>query len=174
MPKPVQASSYTLRSIIEGGFLYVDKTRYLYELVHRSIGIYFLARPRRFGKSLLISTLAEIFQGNKELFRGLWLYDSDYAWQAHPVIRIDFSRHAVKSAEKLEQVIDYYIAEIAGQYGVTLDGFDYQSRFDNLIQQLGRENKVVILIDEYDKPLIDNLENLAAAKQIRERRSGLF
>lgn len=64
MIKPVQASTYTFRSIIEGGFLYIDKTRYLYDLVHPGTGIYFIARPRRFGKSLMISTLAEIFQGN--------------------------------------------------------------------------------------------------------------
>lgn len=174
MPKPVQASSYTFRDIIEGGFLYVDKTRTIYDLVRYSKGVYFLARPRRFGKSLLISTLAEIFQGNKELFRGLWLYNSDYNWQTYPVVRIDFSRHAVKSAENLEQIIDYFIKEIAGQYGVTLNGFDYQSRFDNLIQQLGREHKVVILIDEYDKPLIDNLENLNAAKEIRETLKNFY
>lgn len=67
MPKPVQASSYTFRDIIEGGFLYVDKTRTIYDLVRYSKGVYFLARPRRFGKSLLISTLAEIFQGNQKL-----------------------------------------------------------------------------------------------------------
>lgn len=168
MPKPVQASSYTFRHIIEGGFLYVDKTEYIYELIRRSIGIYFLARPRRFGKSLLISTLAEIFQGNKDLFQGLWLYESDYEWQAYPIIRIDFSRYAAKSAENLEQIIDYYIAEIAQQYDVTLRGFDYQSRFDNLIQQLGHKNKVVILIDEYDKPIIDNLDNLVEAQRIRD------
>ena len=73
--QPIQASSYTFRTIIEGGYLYVDKTRTIYELVRGASGIYFLSRPRRFGKSLLISTLEEIFLGNKELFRGLWLSD---------------------------------------------------------------------------------------------------
>ncbi len=68
MPKPVQASSYTFRNIIEGGFLYVDKTRYLYDLIRHASGIYFLLRPRRFGKSLTVSTLEEVFGGNKELF----------------------------------------------------------------------------------------------------------
>ncbi len=77
MPKPVQASTYTFRNIIEGNFLYVDKTRYLYELVRPGTGIHFLARPRRFGKSLMISTLEEIFLGNRELFKGLWIDSSD-------------------------------------------------------------------------------------------------
>lgn len=169
MLKPVQASTYTFRNLIEGGFLYIDKTRYLYELVRPGTGIYFLSRPRRFGKSLMISTLEEIFYGNKELFKGLWIAGSDYDWQTYPVIRIDFSRHAVQSAVRLERVLDYVVEEIAQQQGVTLRGFDYQSRFDNLIQQLAREaKKVVILIDEYDKPLIDNLGNVAEAIVIRD------
>lgn len=174
MPKPVQASTYTFRHIIEGGFLYVDKTRYLYDLVRPGTGIYFMARPRRFGKSLMISTLQEIFLGNKELFREQWIYKSDYDWQTYPVIHIDFSRNAVQTAQRLEQVIDYYTGEIAERYGVTLRGFDYQSRFDNLIQQLGREKNVVILVDEYDKPLIDNLENLPEAIRIRNTLKNFY
>jgi len=175
MPKPVQASTYTFRNLIEGGFLYVDKTRFLYELVHPKTGIYFLARPRRFGKSLMLSTLEEIFLGNRELFKGLWIDNSDYDWSAYPMIRLDFSRHAVKNAETLERVLDYFIAEIAQQHNVTLRGFDYQTRFDNLIQQLaGTGKKVVILIDEYDKPLIDNLERLPEAKAIRETLKNFY
>lgn len=174
MLKPVQASTYTFRTIIEGGYVYVDKTRYLYELVRQASGVYFLARPRRFGKSLMISTLEAIFKGEKDLFQGLWLYTSDYQWQSYPVIRLDFSRHAVNSADRLEQVIDYYLEGIAQTYGITLGGFDYQSRFDNLIQQLGRTTKVVILIDEYDKPIIDNIGNLAEAKRIREMLKNFY
>lgn len=169
MPKPVQASSYTFRNIVEGGFLYVDKTRYLYELIRHTSGIYFLSRPRRFGKSLTISTLEEIFRGNKELFRGLALYDSDYEWQVFPVIRLDFSRNTVQSAAKLEEVIDYYLAKLAREAGITLQGIDYQSRFEDLIQQLAEtDGKVVILIDEYDKPILDNIENSAEARRIRD------
>ena len=78
MVKPIQPSIYTFRRLIEGGFLYVDKTSYLYELVRYAAGVYFLAHPRRFGKSLTISTLEEIFLGNKELFRDLAIYASDY------------------------------------------------------------------------------------------------
>lgn len=109
MPKPVQASTYTFRKIIEGGFLYVDKTKYIYDLVRPASGVYFLARPRRFGKSLMISTLDEIFQGNKELFDGLWIAASDYNWQTYPVIRLDFSRLQVTTAEELKAGIDRYL-----------------------------------------------------------------
>jgi len=127
MPKPVQASTYTFRHLIEGGFLYIDKTEYLYQMVRPSTGIYFLSRPRRFGKSLMISTLEEIFLGNRDLFEGLWIDRSDYDWRQHPVLRIDFGRYAVKDAAGLEQILDYFIEEIAQQYEITLRGFDYQT-----------------------------------------------
>ena len=168
MPKPVQASTYTFRNLIEGGFLYVDKTRYLYELVRPATGIYFLARPRRFGKSLMLSTLEEIFLGNREFFKGLWLDTSDYDWQPYPVIRFDFSSNSVNSAENLVQFFDYYLDKLARTHQVTLRGFDYQSNFAELIEQVAQTGKVVLLIDEYDKPLIDNLENLPEAAKIRE------
>mgnify|MGYP001245945494 CR=1 FL=1 len=102
MPKPVQASVYTFRDIIAGGFVYVDKTRTIYELVRYNKGVNFLARPRRFGKSLLLSTLDELFRGNRASFRGLWIDSSDYTWNAHPVVRIDFSRFQVQSVDELE------------------------------------------------------------------------
>jgi len=88
MAKPIHPSTPTFRRLIEGGYLYVDKTPYIYELIKELGGVYFISRPRRFGKSLLISTLDEIFQGNKELFDELWLAQSDYTWEPHPVIQI--------------------------------------------------------------------------------------
>ncbi len=168
MPKPVQASSYTFRHIIEGGFVYVDKTQYLYELVHRSIGLYFLARPRRFGKSLMITTLEEIFLGNKELFRDLWIYTSDYNWQTYPVIRLDFSQQRVHTAAEVGNVISGFLEDIAQQYNVTLSEGNYQLKFRRLIQTLAQKGRVVLLIDEYDKPIVDNIENIPEAKRIRD------
>jgi hypothetical protein len=102
MLKPLPVGIQTFRDLIEGGFLYIDKTHHIYEMIRYSKGVYFLSRPRRFGKSLLISTLDEIFSGRRERFKGLWLYDSPYQWQRHPVIRFDFSRHSVNQAEQLE------------------------------------------------------------------------
>lgn len=168
MLKPVQASSYTFRSIIEGGYLYVDKTTYLYELVRGTIGIYFLARPRRFGKSLTISTLEEIFRGNKELFKGLAIYNSDYNWQPYPVIRIDFSRLQAKSAEDLQDRMARHLHRIASDYGITLEDGPFDLLWDELIVKLAGEKQVVVLIDEYDKPILDNIDNLAEAIRIRD------
>jgi|LakMenEpi03Aug12_release.lakeMendotaPanAssembly.Ray.scaffolds.fasta_scaffold285393_1 hypothetical protein len=174
MLKPLPITTYTFRKIIEEGLLYVDKTQYLYELIQYPSAAYFLSRPRRFGKSLLISTLDEIFRGNKELFQGLWIYQSAYQWEVRPVIRIDFSRHTVSDAKTLVQIIDYYLEEIAQDYGLVLKGFSYQSRFQNLIRQLAQTSRVVILIDEYDKPIIDNLENVEEAKRIRDTLKAFY
>ena len=169
MPKPLQPSTSTFRKLIEGNYLYIDKTKYIYELVKQPAGIYFISRPRRFGKSLFISTLEEAFRGNRELFAGLWIDKSDYEWTPHPVIRFDFSANPVSTASKLEKVIEYEIQRIAREHGLTesLLGFDYVSLFQDLIRQLAKTRQVVILIDEYDKPLTDNLENLEDAVAIR-------
>jgi hypothetical protein len=168
MLKPVQASSYTLRDIIKGGFLYVDKTHDLHELVRVGKGVYFLSRPRRFGKSLTVSTLDEIFRGNKELFQGLWIYESDYSWEKHPVIRLDFSRLQARSAEDLQYRIARHLHRIAREYGITLQDGPFDVMWDELIVQLAAEKQVVVLIDEYDKPILDNIDNLPEAIKIRD------
>jgi len=172
MAKPIHPSTPTFRRLIEGGYIYVDKTPYIYELIKELGGIYFLSRPRRFGKSLLVSTLDEIFQGNKELFDELWLAQSDYAWATYPVIRLDFSKERVKTAVELADVIDRYLCKIADNYGVTLDeDIPYHGKFAELIEQLRKNhpdnNRVVILIDEYDTPIIDNLDDVAEARKIQ-------
>lgn len=174
MKKPLPVGIQTFRDIIEGGFLYVDKTRWFYELVRYPKGVYFLARPRRFGKSLLISTLKEVFEGNRELFQGLWLYDSPYRWETYPIIRLDFSLCRVESAAELKVELANYIQEIARDYGITLQAGGYQKQLRDLIRQLATKNKVVILIDEYDKPIIDNIENVKKAQRIREVLKGFY
>jgi hypothetical protein len=174
MPKPLPIGIQTFRKIVEGGYLYVDKTQYIYELIRQPSGVYFLSRPRRFGKSLLISTLAEIFAGNRELFQGLWLHDSPYRWEEHPVIRIDFSLYQVKSAAALERSIKTHLRRIAREYQVSLGEGDYHEQFAELILELAAQNQAVILIDEYDKPLIDNIENVAEARRIQEVLKGFY
>ena len=111
MAKAVQGSTFTFRNLIEGKFVYVDKTQYLYNLVQPGSGIYFLSRPRRFGKSLMLSTLEEIFLGNRALFKGLWIDESDYDWQTYPVVRIDFSLNTIKDAATLQLVIDNFVVD---------------------------------------------------------------
>ena len=90
----------TFRKMIDGNYLYVDKTEYIHKLIVQG-SVYFFSRPRRFGKSLLISTLNEIFEGEKELFKGLWIYNADYAWEKHPVVRIDFSKSKAKNSSEI-------------------------------------------------------------------------
>lgn len=168
MLKPLPVGLYTFRDIIEGGFLYVDKTRWIYELVRYRKGIYFLSRPRRFGKSLLVSTLSEIFHGNRDLFQGLWLYASDYDWKEHPVIHLDFSQYTADNAEQLKSIIKGYLQDVAFDHGITLREDGYQQQFGSLIRQLAARERVVILIDEYDKPILDHLDNLEEAQRVRD------
>jgi len=172
--RPLPIGIQTFRKIVEGGFLYVDKTRWIYDLIRYPYGVYFMARPRRFGKSLLISTLDEIFQGNRELFQGLWLYDSPYRWEPHPVIRIDFSRTPVRNAAELERAISRTLGDIARSYQVSLPEDAYYYRFADLIRELSARNRVVVLIDEYDKPILDNIEDLAEARRVRDVLKGFY
>ena len=174
MRKSLPIGIQTFKDIIQGGFLYVDKTSTIYEVIHNPKGVYFFSRPRRFGKSLLVSTLEEIFLGNRALFQGLWLHDSPYSWPQHPVIHIDFSRRRVESAEALEIVISEHLQQIAGRYATEAQGRNYLSQFENLIRELSARNQVVILIDEYDKPLLDNIENLAEVQRIQNVLKGFY
>ena len=173
MPKPLPTSTATFRDIINEGKLYIDKTQYIYNLVQYK-GAWFLARPRRFGKSLFVSTLSELFRGNRELFNGLWIDGSSYNWESHPVIHLDFNLYPSKTAMELEENIKRHLAQVAAQYTITLKDGPYYAQFVDLILALSVDRQVVVLIDEYDKPLIDNLHNLAEAKAIRTTLKGFY
>jgi hypothetical protein len=151
----------------------VDKTEYIHKLIVQG-SVYFLSRPRRFGKSLLISTLNEIFEGEKELFKDLWIYKADYAWEKHPVIRIDFSKSKARNSDELINYIVYQLDKTAQLYGITLEQTQYDIKFDELLTKLSGINKVVVLIDEYDKPIIDNIENKELAIELREILKGFY
>jgi hypothetical protein len=147
MRKPLPIGAYTFRDIVEGGLLYIDKTRWIYDLVQHPKGLYFFSRPRRFGKSLLLSIFHEIFQGEKELFRNLWIYESNYQWPQHPVIHLDFSRERVYTAAELEEFISSYLEEIAEENGIELAPAPYQRRFHRLIRQLAKSGKKVVILE---------------------------
>ena len=117
----------TFRDIVQNDYLYVDKTEKIFDLVNNPKGVYFLSRPRRFGKSLLISTLNEIFDGEKELFKDLRIYKADYAWEKHPVVKIDFSRKKAESKEDLKGFILHQLKNIAGKYGISLKYDQYSN-----------------------------------------------
>ncbi len=164
----------TFSDIIENDYLYVDKTENIFNLVKNPKGVYFLSRPRRFGKSLLISTLNEIFEGEKDLFKGLCIYNADYAWEKHPVVRLDFSKKKAENKDDLKGFILHQLKNIARKYGVSLERNQYDEAFDELLTKLSGIDKVVILIDEYDKPIIDNIENKELAIELREILKGFY
>lgn len=156
--KPLTTSVYTFEKLCEGGFLYVDKTAGIYDLIEPAFAQYFLSRPRRFGKSLLVSTLKVIFQGRRELFEGLALADKNYDWQTYPVIHLDLGTAAARSAAELEEILAERVDSCAHEYGLEISGNYVAGRFQQLIEKLAsRDGKVVILIDEYDKPLLGHL-----------------
>ena len=156
--KPLTTSGYTFSKFIEGGFLYVDKTAAICELLRPAFAQYFLSRPRRFGKSLLVSTLKAIFQGRRELFKGLYLDAADYDWKTYPVIHLDLGDVEAETEISLKSSLLRFVNEEAQAQGVTLTADTPPAAFRELITQLaGRSGKVVILVDEYDKPLLGHL-----------------
>jgi len=158
---PIGIQSF--EKIIENGFLYVDKTEDIYNLTQRG-NYYFLSRPRRFGKSLLLSTIKELYNGKRHLFKNLWV-EKQWDWtEQHPVIHISFSSIGYKTMG-LEVALNKMLDEQAEMNGLQLTTRGYDQKFKELIKKSSRNNKVVLLIDEYDKPLIDYLEDLPKAKE---------
>jgi len=137
------------------GCLYVDKTRYVYELT-RKPWPYFLGRPRRFGKSLFLTTLKEYFQGKKELFEGLAIAGLEKEWIPYPVLHLDMNLGSYLNLDSLYSVLNANLNELEEKWGKAENEQAYEARFYSLIrrahEQTGR--KVVVLIDEYDKPLL--------------------
>ena len=153
--KRLTSSVYSFEKIINEGKLYVDKTEFIWNLIQDD-GSYFLARPRRFGKSLTISTLEAVFQGRKDLFKGLAIYDKPYDWKKYPVIHLDFANCMAQTADELEDFIFDKLTMIAAQFGLELQGLSNPTRFEKLIGDLSKQNPVVVLVDEYDKPILNN------------------
>ena len=140
----------------QGDYLYVDKTEHIYRLIGTRSYV-FLSRPRRFGKSLLVSTLKELFLGHKEWFEGLWIEDK-IDWEPYPVIHIDMNAFNYRT-NRLEEEINERMLAIAQEHHISLHATDYKNRFTELLQTLSRKDKrCVVLIDEYDKPITDLLE----------------
>ncbi|MEY4134459.1 MAG: hypothetical protein RL386_809, partial [Bacteroidota bacterium] len=168
MPKKLPLGLQDFRKIIENGFLYVDKTQYLYHIASHQ-GAYFLSRPRRFGKSITISTLHELFNGSKELFKGLWIEDK-WDWnKKHPILRISFTAIGFQSLG-LRAALEQELRLIAKQHAIQLETQGLAGQFRELITTLASQGpKTVVLIDEYDAPIIHYLgTNLDQAKENRE------
>ena len=147
-------------------YLYVDKTEHIYRLLQGKY--YFLSRPRRFGKSLLLSTLRDVFLGKQHLFEGLWIADK-IDWQPYTVIHLSFGKADFKGIG-LEKAIEKRLRNIAEEHGIKLKEDFYANQFEELIKTLAKKNQVVVLIDEYDKPIIEYLgkTELPKAQENRE------
>ena len=150
----------TFSEIRQDGYQYVDKTALIHTLIS-SGKVYFFSRPRRFGKSLLVSTLSSLFSGDKALFEGLDISHSDYDFAVHPVIKMEFAKDEYDTADNLRSYIEGALNDIAAGYGISLQKPTYNQRFDELVAKLHEQTgkKVVLLIDEYDKPILNNLDN---------------
>ncbi|MGP1445856.1 ATP-binding protein, partial [Treponema sp.] len=155
------------KDLREKGFLYVDKTAYLFRLANSS-KVYFLSRPRRFGKSLFLSTLAAYFRGQKELFKGLYLEKAEEEqaaqenrtpWQAYPVLYLDFNTENYNDEKSMHTILHTHLVQWEKQYETDTSEQTFSSRFKGIIrrayQQTGKQ--VVILVDEYDKPLLQTM-----------------
>ena len=158
--KDLTSSVYSFEKLRTEGYLYVDKTEFIWKLINPAGESYFLSRPRRFGKSLTLSTLKAVFDGKKELFKGLALYDKPYDWKPYPVIHLSFADYNPTSntQDKLNIYLLGKVMSIAEQLSVALPRIDDASAaFGRLIDKIYEKNQVVILLDEYDKPILDNI-----------------
>ena len=145
--------------IIQDGYVYVDKTDLVYKLATEG-KIYFLSRPRRFGKSLLISTLKYYFQGRKDLFKGLAIDKLEKQWAEYPVFHISFSNGNFTDGKILRQILEDYVAEIETVYGRNPNANTIGGRFASVLKAAHKMTgrRAVVLIDEYDKPLLDVID----------------
>ncbi len=165
----IVTSIYTFSKLRERNCLYVDKTNFIYKLLQDEGDQFFCARPRRFGKSLTVSTLKAVFQGRRELFEGLYLAGTDYDWPVHPVIHIDFGRYDNSTLALMETSLRDEMLETAKKYDVELEGDSAAIMFKRLICKLYEKYAcgVVLLIDEYDKPIIGHVEDAGDAEAFR-------
>ncbi len=165
----------SLEKIIKGNYIYVDKTKKLYDLLEAG-QYFFLSRPRRFGKTLTVDTLKHIFEGNKDLFKGLYIYDK-WNWEERfPVIRIDFSGGNFSTKEKFEERAITVLEKNQILLGIECTKKDPSNCFEELILKTYQkyQKPVVVLIDEYDKPILDNIEKPELAEEIRDLLSNFY
>lgn len=159
----------------KNGYVYIDKTQHIYRLI--STGkYYFLSRPRRFGKSLLLSTIEAYFKGKKELFKGLAMEQLEKDWVEYPVLHLDFNGISYNSEDVLDQVLNQKLSAWETEYGIcatsTIHGLRFQNIIDAAYSSTGHQ--VVILIDEYDKPIVDNLGNPELTDYYRKVLQGFY
>ena len=146
----------TLAKIVKNNYVYIDKTEWVYKMISNPL-YYFLSRPRRFGKSLLLDTIEEVFQGNKKLFKGLWIEDK-IEWEKYPIIRLSFDKMNTNEGAFADSLSNALL-NIAAEESVVTSTTHFKDTIDFLTKELSKkyDKGVVILIDEYDRPLLDHL-----------------
>ncbi len=165
----------TFSHIRNDNYIYVDKTKEAYSLINNYRYV-FLSRPRRFGKSLFLDTLKEIFQGNKELFKGLYIYDK-YDFEKHPVIKISFNSGDFFTSEGFDETLQFILRNNYENLGLPCDkSLNSTNSFSSLIKEAYKKYKknAVILIDEYDKPILDNIEKKEERNKRREELKSFY
>ena len=157
------------------GYLYVDKTAFVYELVTMGKP-YFLSRPRRFGKSLLLSTLETYFLGKRELFKGLAIEQLETEWAPHAVLHLSLNAEDYSELEGLKNGLELQLSNWESVYGASEPGISYSGRFMNVIKNAAQQTSrgVVVLIDEYDKPLLRSMHHPELQEKFREMLTAFY
>ena len=160
----------TFEEIIKRDLLYVDKTEYIYRMSHCGGKHFFLSRPRRFGKSLLVSTFKSYFEGKKELFKGLAIERLEKEWTEYPVLHFSMASGKHLETEQLQRYLLYILKNNETRFGIENDAIDPNIRLSNLIQTVYQKTgrQVVVLIDEYDAPLLDVVHEDKSLKELRQ------
>jgi len=154
-------------------YVYVDKTAFAYQLIEEGAPHYFMSRPRRFGKSLFVNTLEEIFKGNKDLFKRCEIYATDYDWQEYPVLHFDFAQVASSNGE-LNEGLKAELKRMGKLHGVAVEGPSVQFQLKVLVEELSKKNLVAVLVDEYDSAMINHLKDSKLAEKNRDLLKGFF
>ena len=164
------------RMLREGDAVYIDKTAFIEKIVRSRIQYYFLARPRRFGKSLFLSTLRYFFEGRRELFKGLYIDSVDWDWEPYPVLLLDLNANTYDEIGRLDDVLDNLFRNWEKLYGIEVKDEDYSMRFKTIIKTAHERTgkPVVILVDEYDKPLVGNLRSSERFEHYRTKLASLY
>lgn len=169
-------STQDFETLITEGYVYVDKTEHIYRLANGDSSYIFLSRPRRFGKSLLVSTLKAYFEGRKDLFKGLAIEKMETEWTQHPVVHMSMASAKGLKPDALERTLHNLLEKNEQRLGVKQDGVDLNTRFMNLVMNVNKNTgkKVVVLIDEYDAPLLDTVAKGEEQEKVRDMMRSLY
>ena len=183
--KPIATDTHDFPKLREKGCIYVDKTRFIHRLVTDvCTNLFFISRPRRFGKSLTVSALKALFSGRRELFKGLYIDGTDWKWEKYPIIHFEFNDLTTTSLEEFEKDLAHHVEDRLVAAGFTYDSSrSAHENFGKAITELAAKNRekvgdsdggVVILVDEYDAPVGHALGDLDFAEKVRDRLSAVY